>query len=582
MNELLREKIMSNTLSMEDFNEIGVTFEEAVEHFYDERDDIELSYNFFKNVYRLKPNENKYCFELLLLAVRRRDFESALNYALILDNQDKRQYRADTNTYLRLLNELVTLPNEVTKRVEGLRFSDIRVDMMDTRFEDYNFENKIRGAIFSGDYERAKGLLSSLFTRGTMQPQDYVLRTMTYEIVRRRKVDVNLINQLLDEGKYEEVYLYFANRPKTDNENEKNYGYLSYILYSLVNGGVLPKRTGEAKTFSDGILKDDFEGIIRFTSNPLITKFLKIINAYNKDCRARNFISPINDYTDSIMSDVYEYFTVNSKEVASNVVEQYLYYINRHDYTQYMDFIIELAFDLGDLSLIYSNLESLNYPKLKIDVNYLKELYNQAIKEENLNRVAIIYNAMNALDSKIVPNVLLEVMNADYEDVEHKLFGDEGSAYLLKKDVLSNTYKVIFDAKVFNKIGIIEPSSNLEENLIIRCLEAEKNIDYLVMNGRIVVRGYIPVPNADITDTIKLVQDLIEKENYDQALNILFTIVKTTEEFSFELLTMIADVLDKVNSEEASKYREIANTALDFNEVSKDTFVNQVKRLISE
>lgn len=115
----------------------------------------------FNKCYQLDKENRNFCLQLLLLALKRGDYQEAFEMFSVIEKIKSEEYVKDNNLYLYLLSILTKCPEEYAERLYSIDYDDILIPY-DSEYYNKEQENAIRQSIMKNKYKYALRLLNDM------------------------------------------------------------------------------------------------------------------------------------------------------------------------------------------------------------------------------------------------------------------------------------------------------------------------------------------------------------------------------------------------------------------------------------
>lgn len=143
----------------------------------------------FKKCYDIAPQNRRVCLQLLLSALKRRNYYDAVMIFSIIDKINPEENIYDNNLYLYLLSQITGLPKEYNERLSNIDFIDISENYSDE-------EMKVRFSILHSKYTYAIKIINDIIrNKMVYSTEDELLKEMLAQALYiEKKFDADLLS----------------------------------------------------------------------------------------------------------------------------------------------------------------------------------------------------------------------------------------------------------------------------------------------------------------------------------------------------------------------------------------------------
>lgn len=495
---------------------------------------------------------------LFVQYISRSNYETALKYLLILGRTN--EYMNDYYTYMLLLSNFVSIPDDVKEKLSNLEVKDFELSYKDDRFENIKLNNLVRENIAKGDCYNAMDCHSAIrFIRAIqnkyqLQSQEYVIFCLLNEKVVKQP---RRLLKAFKEGRYEDI----LNELKTitfPNAEEKIIIELIYVLYDVMDGAVINRTSEKSKNLYDAVYNHDYLGALNYAvvGNKLIELLLrKIVDLTNENIVEQysgNLGTLFDDYCNRIYSAIVE----KNYSLIKQLIQEYFKIITRQEFDDFIVYLVDYYETMGSgIEDIMSIMADLSYRKPFVDNGYLKKLFGDAIRAKNYKACEVLFKAFESLKDKDKKSIDNEYLKHVYnyqrylsESIEYKRLSEDLAIY--------NSIRDIHDKIMITRIPEkIVASSEYEERVIRNAINSYNNLAYMkIVNEDGTISFYIKkqniVAHCDRDGFINHAKFLLRTNNFECLKGLLLHAFTLVNRFDYTMLSFLAYAFEKLGEEE--------------------------------
>lgn len=196
----------------------------------------------FTACHKINPNHKGTLFQLFLESVNKENLDESFKFLDLLIKNSPEAYQRDYNVYLYLFNQFYTLPPNYQSYVQSLKEIDLMVLSTDKRFQDKDYQNQIRKAIYKKQNASANNLLFN-YTSDNLKDSNIVIRRLL-SIAYKRQTELNkILIELIKNEDFEKI-VELLSIERNPNSLTSNFYYILVIakdILEIKRTGIIPK-----------------------------------------------------------------------------------------------------------------------------------------------------------------------------------------------------------------------------------------------------------------------------------------------------------------------------------------------------
>jgi hypothetical protein len=350
--------------------------------------DFNRAFGCFCACTRINPKMSSARFMSLFMRVKRQEFDIMRDELILLMNDPNKEFERDTNVYLILLADIISLPSDVAERIRSLQLSEVALPESDCRYNDTDREiiNNVRFAIWKRKFSHAfKQLNDYASTKHNLNSPDTLIKFLLYHAMENQSSRRNKIDELMNKNDYLATYELLSEERKW-RKLPKSESFLHSLLSSyfyIKEKNRIPESTGIGNSLFQNIVNNNYKIALKecLPIDSYIKKMLgEICKLIDENCKKTKIDEIIN------------YIKNNDLESAVLCLRTYLG-DNQARELEYLTIgLIKASVIEGDEELvdIREILTNLNDKDKYLDFDLYEEKYYSALQSGN-NKLANAY-----------------------------------------------------------------------------------------------------------------------------------------------------------------------------------------------
>ncbi|MCM1052762.1 MAG: type IV toxin-antitoxin system AbiEi family antitoxin domain-containing protein [Ruminococcus sp.] len=489
----------------------------------------------------LNPNFGPAVFQLFFDSLKKEDYESCFNYLSKLIEIDSPEYTSDHNLYLVLLSNLTELPDNLKRKLVSVKLEDVLISSLDLRYDDYEYENAIRIALYERKYGFAFSLLrNSEDKTATMSVYYAFLKIKSKEKKQDRK---NFVKEMIKAKDYNKLKEHLQTNKDT-------------LLEKLVDKYLSILQTSEVPV-TKPIVSNKLGVLIKTNNFKKALDLALNIEQFGPDSPVVLVLEDINSLIDKITEEKNKVYTFDdvfkaliNQENYLEVLRRYLGQINKPEYEELLLNFIKLGVYEEDFSymIFFRHLFDLSNNRLNINFNSYLKYFNEDIQAGELESAEIYLDIIKSGQRLGINDININQLEYNLNNAKLKAKRNKMLAIIANalNEVINNNTAAILDSK--------DVTLSILENSI-----KGKNILIEPVKDKYIIR-YFSKQYIDIKGILYNISDYFNKGAYEECINsamIILNSVTNIKPFVYQNLGMSHYYLGHLD--EALKFLTIAS-----------------------
>jgi len=358
------------------------------------------------------------------------DYSGSLIYLRKLYHSDKVHVNKDAKLYIRLLNMLMTLPEEFQIIRDNLTIGDVELDSSDTRYQDINLYNDLIMFIWLKKF-RTYFRKYETFPKENLNIEMLSIHTL---VTQAKIVDMNTRNKiirLIQEKNFELVYEIMSkgNSKNSSNVMEKFEFRLIREILQIKKSGIVPKNTSMCtKSIFTAINNHDYQRALELNKQNNFCKGIPRHNVFSLLLESIcELIEEIKNEKKSVVKeeisvdvepenksmalvDVLNIVVDDDKDKLFSILPDYLRSIGYESYEFIIDNLIRIGSITGNTQAMLV-LTQMSRNEYHFDLSYFIQEFYMALSKNNFYAARIYLDILSKSESINVPCILTEKLN---------------------------------------------------------------------------------------------------------------------------------------------------------------------------
>ena len=507
--------------------------------------DKSFAYKCFTKCLEIDPSHEGANFNVFFDNVLKGKFQEALKYLSPLMKTNDKNYWADINCYLLLLNLVIDLPDEYKKLIKELTAEDVLVEKNDRRYKNIIVENMIRTFIFEGNFNGAIKILNDY--SANMISADVLMRSL---LLDDQNILVKNLSSLCEQHEYEKV-LEFLN---TRNEKaplpvfESIIKNLARVYLNIQKSGIIPQRLIPSSDNVFALAESNNFGLALKAIYPDTKGIVTIFKIVLEDLCALIEETEIKTSFD----DLTKAFLEDNLEKCDRILITYLISCNKMAYFPLISGHFKLCMLENDKTFEepITILARIKNDAYEFDMTHYNNLLNSFLKENKWNEAQLVLEMLvnfcnpNALTLVVLPdsvrvvdskeNGLLLESSLDIVDVLNFV--------VTRRQEMQYVDDKVKELLQDKGIVLLEPMLQEERSRVLDTIDKYPDINALVIGEepRRLVLHYVPTSREyiDIKELLFDFNTAYTCNNYENVITIGLEILKLKTIKSFVCIKM--------------------------------------------
>lgn len=504
----------------------------------------------FEKCYQLNPNDINICFQLFFRNILIHDYENALKYFEILDDNDDEYYTSDNNLYIYLLNIITELPEKYKSYAKHIKYEDLKAKDDDKRFGDIVLENKIRKAIHNKKFAVAAKMLNKILNeKGTLNFQNIIVKNLLLQVKEVKDNRRNIILDMINNEEYQNIFDYLINLEEQIYLDKNDY-LIKKIVQNLIymnKTSKIPKiEIMSTDRFTDAVVGQNFELALSLMEkthietglaqdeNPIYLLLVKINEQLNKIKSEKNIDieeeienkneksieketivlepQPIAQNTNYTFIDITKYLMQQDLENAFVALRNYLENINKKQYEFLIVDLIKLSVIENDIAFTKPMIALTYISRDNYEFNiseYIQEFY-VSLSKNKFEQARIYLDILSKSSNLGIECILTDSLEQVLNNTEQML-NTKKNDKIVTSEIVQPTLER--EENVVSKVSTKEEKNKIKKEEKINVKENEINVaklidsklDELINNGIVLLK---PMDSETIRKIHKYVENM--------------------------------------------------------------------------